>query len=148
MKKFWALLFISALGFVCGSATSMGGTTLSETPLSLTETRKAIASVIGEARMVSENGRELYSTYYDDKGLRFQDGTKVKSRYFSKITVLGDRRPYDGLVQVIKETKGEEGNFSLDGVDEEKSERLSQKINQALHQGLDNRNVIDDFRAF
>ncbi|MDG0814873.1 hypothetical protein [Bdellovibrio svalbardensis] len=139
--------------FICSSALLLsscrtGGIVLRETPLNVSETRKVIVSVIGEPRMVSENGREMASKYYDKKGKEIAKMDMAKERYSTRVTILGDRRPYDIQVQVLIEDRDTEGGFELTDRDDDKAAAIAEKIKKALNQSRDSRNVIDDFRSF
>ncbi|WP_255490126.1 hypothetical protein [Bdellovibrio sp. KM01] len=132
--------------FLAGCQTS--GVLLRETPLGVSETRKVIMSVIGEVREVSENGRELFSKYYDRKGNPIQSMDMAKERYYSHLIVLGDRRPYDISVEVMVEARDSDGGWELVDRDDHKAQVLADKLKRALNQSRDSRNVIDDFRSF
>jgi hypothetical protein len=65
--------------------------------------------------------------------------------------ILGDRRPYNIEISVIKEEReveGEDFSYYETGHDE----RLAKQLETALHTRLTKRreelNIIDDFRAF
>ncbi|WP_413559248.1 hypothetical protein [Bdellovibrio sp. HCB209] len=124
------------------------GVRLRETPLGVSETRKVIMSVIGQVREVSENGRELYSMYYDRKGAPIKAMDMAKERYYSHLIVLGDRRPYDISVDVLVEARDQDGGWELVDHDDQKAAVLADKLKKALNQSRDSRNVIDDFRSF
>lgn len=125
-----------------------GGTILKDTPLGLSETRRSIMSVIGEPRIMSQNGREMQSQYYgsDNKPIAKMD--MARSRYFTHVIILGDRRPYDIQVIVKMEIRTEDGQFEYSENDDDKSEIIAGRIQEALNQSRDGRNVIDDFRSF
>ncbi|UYL10505.1 hypothetical protein B9G69_007945 [Bdellovibrio sp. SKB1291214] len=137
-------LFVSVV--LAGCQTT--GVMLRDTPLNISETRKVIVSVVGEVRDVSENGRELFSKYYDRKGNPIQSMDMAKERYYSHLIVLGDRRPYDISVDVIIEARDSDGTWELVDHDDHKSAVLADKLKKALNQSRDSRNVIDDFRSF
>lgn len=124
------------------------GIIVRETPLSISETRKAIVTVIGEPRAVSGNGRELYSKYYDKKGQPIERMELAKERFASHVIILGDRRPYDIEVEVLVEERDEDGRFQVVEKDEDMAHPLADKIKKTLYQSLDSRNLIDDFRSF
>src|SRR5438270_10401297 len=90
---------ILGLILLTSCVTQQPGTTITETPLPISETRKVISTIIGPPRSISENGREMLSQYYDSYGLDF-DPSKSKDRYYSHILILNDRRPYDIRVVV------------------------------------------------
>lgn len=139
--------FIFSLALLLSSCRT-GGVVLRETPLNVSDTRKTIVSIIGEPRSISENGRELLSKYYDKKGKEIAKMDMIRERYTTKVTVLGDRRPYDVQVEVLIESRDREGGFELTDRDDDKAATLAEKIKKALNQGRDGRNVIDDFRSF
>lgn len=141
-------LLIAFLFTVVLAGCQTTGVLLRDTPLGVSETRKVIVSVVGEVREVSENGRELFSKYYDRKGNPIQSMDMAKERYYSHLIVLGDRRPYDINVDVIVEARDQDGTWELVDHDDHKSAVLADKLKKALNQSRDSRNVIDDFRSF
>lgn len=146
MKK---LLGIFIVGYaLLLSSCRTGGVVLRETPLNISETRKGIVSIIGEPRSVSENGRELVSKYYDKKGKEITKMDMARERYSTRVTILGDRRPYDIQVQVMIEDRDADGGFVYTDRDDDKAAEIAEKIKKALNQSRDTRNVIDDFRSF
>lgn len=124
------------------------GVLLKETPLNVSETRRVIVSVIGEPRALSQNGRELSSQYYDRKQSEIKKMEMARERLYTHITVLGDRRPYDVQVEVLVESRNQEGAFELVGNDDSRAAVIADKLKKALNQSRDKRNVIDDFRSF
>ncbi|MBK9324708.1 MAG: hypothetical protein IPM97_17470 [Bdellovibrionaceae bacterium] len=125
------------------------GVVLRDTPLNISETRKAIASVIGQPRATSENGREMVSKYYDRKGTKDEEQMKtVRERFSTHITILGDRRPYDIQIEVVVEIRDHDGKYQVVERDEARAQAISIEIQKALVQSRDNRNLIDDFRAY
>lgn len=146
MNKLFVVLFL-AVAMVLSSCRT-GGVILRETPLSISETRRIIAGVIGEPRSISENGRELFSKYYDRKSKNIEKMDMARERLYTRVTVLGDRRPYDIQVEVLVEGRNEMGSFSPLGRDDHRAAGIAEKIRHALNQSRDSRNVIDDFRSF
>lgn len=125
-----------------------GGIFLRETPLNISDTRKIIVSIIGEPQSVSQNGRELISNYYDKKSNHIEKMDLARDRYYTHVTILGDRRPYDIQVEVIWEKRDPDGKFEHHDQDDSRATVIAEKIRKALNQSRDNRNVIDDFRSF
>lgn len=146
MKTLRVLFLLVAT--VLTSSCQTGGVILRETPLNASETRRAVVAVIGEPRNISVNGRELSSAYYDRKNNKIEKMNMARERYYTHVTILGDRRPYDIRVDVVVEGLNELGKFEMMNRDDERATLIAEKIRQALHQGRDNRNVIDDFRSF
>jgi hypothetical protein len=145
MKYLLATLFFSFSLLLSSCRT---GVVLKETPLSISETRVAVVTVIGEPRVVSPNGRELYSKYYDRKGNAIERLELAKERDYTLVTILGDRRPYDIQVEVMIEERDEDGIFQLVDKDDERAGPIADKIKKAINQSLGSRNIIDDFRSF
>jgi hypothetical protein len=142
-KLLMSLFFVSLL------ACQSDGVFLRDTPLNISETRKAIASVMGQPRATSENGREMVSKYYDRKGNRDEEALKSsRERLSTHTTILGDRRPYDIQVEVVVEIRDHDGKFQVVERDEGRAEKIAKEIQKALVQSRDNRNLIDDFRAY
>lgn len=146
MRKLFALCLIGTTLLLSSCRT--GGVILRETPLGVSETRRAVVMVIGEPRSVSSNGREIFSHYFDKKDRKIEKMEVVRDRRFTQVTILGDRRPYDVQVEVIVEARTEDGGFGIVDRDDRKASVIAEKIRQTLHQSRDNRNVIDDFRSF
>lgn len=132
--------------FVFLSSCTTTGVVLRETPLGISETRKAIVAVAGEPASTSQNGREIISKFTDRAGNPISED--AHTRYYSKFTINGDRRPYDIEVQVIREVKNSDFEFEQDFEDEKMAERLAEKLSKQLNQSRDKRNMIDDFRSF
>lgn len=119
---------------------------MKEMPLNISESRRVISTVIGTPRLISENGRELFSAYYDRRGREIDNMVKAKERLQTVVIILGDRRPYDIQVQVLVESKVEDNSFRLTERDEKAATKVANRIKEALYQSHNNRNVIDDFR--
>ncbi|WP_246845202.1 hypothetical protein [Bdellovibrio sp. NC01] len=140
--------FLLPVALLLSSCMHGGGVVLRETPLNISETRKVIVSVIGEPRSISQNGRELFSQYYDKKGKNIEKMDMAKERYSTHVLVLGDRRPYDVQVEVLIEDRNDDGGFDVTDRDDDKAATIAEKIKKALALSRDNRNIIDDFRSF
>lgn len=138
--------FLAALLIFTACQTS--GVFLRETPLGISETRRSIASVIGQPRLTSENGRELFSKYYDRKGNADDQIKSARERLYTHVTILGDRRPYDIQIDVVVEVRDREGVYQVVEKDDTRAERIALDVQKALVQSRDNRNIIDDFRPY
>jgi hypothetical protein len=143
MMRFVAgLLLIVFLG-ACVSR----GYRINDQNLSLGEVKRLLTSVIGEPRKVSENQRTFYSRYFSRNPDDHFDPERSKERLYAKVVVLGDRRPYDLEVEVYSEVRGAKGYEDM-GADEVESRKLGKDLRSRLNQGRNERNAIDDFRAF
>lgn len=145
MKKVWVSAFFSLFALI-GCQTS--GVYLRETPLNVSETRRAVVSVIGQPRLTSENGRELLSKYYDRKGNSEDQVKNARERLTTHVTILGDRRPYDIQIEVVVEIRDREGVYQVVEKDDARAEKIALDIQKALVQSRDNRNIIDDFKPY
>lgn len=146
MKEAFCLFALSLGLFLTGCRT--GGVILRETPLSVSETRRVVVSVIGEPRSVSQNGREILSKFYDRKEKAIPRMEMARERFYTHVTILGDRRPYDIQVEVLVEGRNADGAFEVISRDDDRATTIAEKLRQALNQSRDTRNVIDDFRSF
>jgi hypothetical protein len=135
------LLFFATAGCISQSYR------ISDQNLSLGEVKRIVVAVIGEPRALSENQRTFYSRYFSRRPDQNFDPERSKERLYAKVVVLGDRRPYDVEVEVIVEER--EGKaYQEIGPDEVESTKLGKDIRNRLNQGRNERNAIDDFRAF
>lgn len=115
--------------------------------LSLMDIKKAVTSVIGDPRALSENQRTYISQYFGRKSDSRFDAAKSRERLYSKVVILGDRRPYDVEVEVFVEEK-EGKDYVPVGNDKAEAKKLGKELRSRLNQSREDRNVIDDFRAF
>ncbi len=139
--------YLLAIAFLI-TTSCQTGIFIRETPAALTNIRKAVVMVLGEPRSVSENGRELVSQYHDRKGKMDPALAHGKSRYYTTVTILGDRRPYDIQVQVFEEARMMSNHYEIIAEDYRLARQRARDIEKALNESLKDRNVIDDFRAF
>lgn len=142
-KTFLLLIFILQL-----SACATEGIFRRELPGSASDLRKAIVTVIGDPRVTSFSGRELLSRFHNKEGTYEEPSKNAKERRFTQISILGDRRPFDIQVEVIIERRSGEGEFVPVATDDAQANDIADRIKKALHQSLDKRNILDDFRAF
>lgn len=130
------------------SSCSTTGSALKELDLPLNQIQKAVAtSMPFGIRRTSPNGRETFSQYFIFHHGRFKEAANLNIRAYAHAFVLGDRRPYKVEVKVITERMSE-GSYSESGSDEKAAQHIIRKIRQELAKSRDDRNVIDDFKAF
>jgi hypothetical protein len=143
------IFLIAALSFVFMTGCQTPGYIITQTLLPVKQSRIAIIAAIGEARVVSQNGREITS-YYHDKKLKYLDVTpKTKRRYYTKATILGARRPYDISIEVHVEVRDRETKTFQDiGLDENLSRLQARAVQKVLNQSLEKAQVIDDGAPF
>lgn len=143
MKKIFAVLLTAGLLVSCAT----GSYKVAELNQSLGDIKRAVTSVIGEPRVLSENQRTYLSQYFSRKPDPKFDPMKSSERMYAKIVILGDRRPYDIEIQVLVEERDESSYVSA-GVDMDQAKKIAKDLRQKLNQSREGRNVIDDFRAF
>lgn len=117
--------------------------------LPVPETRKVITALIGKPRIISLNGRELTSVYHN-RAFEPLDETKgSKIRYYTKVTILGPRRPYEVSVQVIREAFDIETRSFVDiGIDEGLTKRKAIELKRSLNESLETYQTIDAEEVF
>lgn len=144
MKLFSAFLLLI---FLSGCTTT--AFYIEDSTLPVPETRKVITAIIGKPRIISLNGRELSSTYHNRKFEDLDEGKKIKARYYTKVVILGPRRPYEISVQVSKEALDLETMTFVDlGIDESLTQKRALEIKRALNKSLDTYQAIDAEEVF
>lgn len=125
---------------------------LTEIDLPLTELRSyATRTLPIGPRGSSPNGRELYSKHFVLGKDRYLPANDAASRYYAKIFVLGDRRPYNVEFFVVEERRvlvGSQFTYSEVGQDRGLADELARKLKYLLSKRREDRNIIDDFRVF
>jgi hypothetical protein len=148
MRIIFGIVVFQILAFMLGCA-SYESATVSESEQSLADIKKSIVSLMGDPRIVSENQREFTSQYFakkPDPKVDF-DPQKVNIRHYAVMTILGARRPYDIEIKAFVERR--QGRvYIIDGQDSEVAKKLAKELKDRLNQSRENRNLIDDFRAF
>jgi hypothetical protein len=124
------------------------GVFINDSPAAATDIRKAFIQVMGEPRSSSSNGQELISKFHDKRGRVDDSLAKSKSRFYTKLTILGDRRPFKIKIECFHEVKVSPQQYEIIGEDLELAQKTATTIEEALNQSLKGRNVIDDFRAY
>ncbi len=101
-------------------------------------------------RLISPNGREFSSNYFGTPGRFDEDASAKPQRSYAVMTILGDRRPYTIVVTVIREARNQQSlnEYRKLGTDAVIAKELVRRIKADLANRREDRNVIDDFRAF
>jgi hypothetical protein len=143
---FFFLLFLCVSALLSGCAT---GPRINNVMLPLTTVKKTIVSrlPLGVVREESLNGRELLSAYFNPTNLD-EEAEDQSERAYAKVLILGAGRPYIVEVRVIREKRRKGTRFEKSGEDNRLSKELLERIREGLAERRDDRNVIDDFRAF
>lgn len=119
-------------------------------PLPLIE--KAIQNGVVKLKSVSQNKREFVSDYLTKDGRLWDPIGNDPQRAIVKITVSGDRRPYDLDIETTVEERptsqpSPSTGFKVIGTSSKLSQEVQFRIQNYLRQNS-KRNLIDDFRAF
>jgi hypothetical protein len=141
-------IFSLSLTLLSLNACRTDGVFVKETPLNISETRTAIAAVVGQPRLVDKSGRHLDSKYFDKNEKLMSSPERGHERRSAHITIVGDRRPYDIEVQVFIENLSENGDYEKAGEDPIIAKNIADRIKKQLYQSLDESNPIDALRSF
>lgn len=138
--KFILLLAVSLFLFSCRTT----GYFIQDSNMPVSDTRKLVTSLFGKPRALSSNGRELFSNYHNQKFELLEDATNVEERYFTKVTILGPRRPYEIQIQVVHELYELETDEFVDvGVNEDLSFRRAAALQKAMKEAMTSSSVLD-----
>lgn len=136
----WTMLFTG-----CGSKPVIDDVMLPYT----TVRTIVLAELPGGLRKQSSNGREVESGYFSWGSLDDTDGEELSERAYAKVVILGSSRPYRLDVRVFKEKRAKKSKtYAKAGEDRKLARELVTRLKESLANRRDDRNVIDDFRAF
>ncbi|MCC6137421.1 MAG: hypothetical protein IT287_02225 [Bdellovibrionaceae bacterium] len=96
----------------------------------------------------SPNGRELVSRYQKPGSSSFDNAGAEKVRAYSRLRILGDRRPYTLQVQYVIEERNSAEGYTTKGYDEAAARQVLKKVLEFLVNRPDREDFIDDFKAF
>lgn len=96
----------------------------------------------------SANGREIVSRYQIPGSQSRENAGMQRERAYSRLLILGDRRPYTIQVQHVIETKTSGGSYELKAYDETVAQDVMKKMLQFLVTRPDREDFIDDFKTF
>ncbi len=146
VSVFFFLLFILISAALTGCTTQAK---IQNVMLPFVTVKKIVIGRLPMATVKEEslNGRELTSNYFNPKNFD-EDATDRSERAYAKVVILGAGRPYSVDVHVFREKKNKSGKYSLVGEDRKLTKELIVRIREALADRRDDRNFIDDFRAF
>lgn len=139
----WTTLILALL-FLSGCVTQ--GHYVNDMNRSMSDIQTAIRNLYG-VQSKSDNEKILYTPPLKKDPNDTTPENKMRERVIARVVIMGDRRPYDILVQVYLERKVR-GSWVEVGLDEDLSMEFAKEINRELIESRENRNVIDDFRAF
>ena len=107
-------------------------------------------SLPGGAKKQSVNGRELTSGYFKPDDLD-EPADEDRVRSYATVTILGERRPFSVDVHVFREVRERHEGvtaYRIVGQDKRIADKLTKTIREALANRPEDRNIIDDFKAF
>ena len=136
-------LLVSSLSL----SSCVSGVKVDDLSYSLEEIRAAIKVVATDFKYVDPLKRKYESIYFPKNRKKNFDPEKHSPRYYARFIIVGDRRPFTVVIDVIAQVK-EEGEWVERGSDEELSQRLAADLRKALAEGRVQRNAVDSFRAF
>ncbi len=105
-----------------------------------------VSNLPGGMRRESDNGRTLTSGFFDPATLK-PEKAGLKIHGYVVVAILGSARPYNIDVHAFTEEKTKDG-FEPLGENVDLSDRLAERLRSSLADRREDRNVIDDFRAF
>jgi hypothetical protein len=144
----WTKFLTLGLGLLLlASCSIQRGVLLSNQNRSLRDLRQAIVAIAGEPRQVSQNQREIYSDYFPREKTPDFNPSQAKERLFARFTILGDRRPYDVIVEVYPEHLVA-GRFQRQKLDLEMSKQIARELRKFLAESPADRSILDSFRPF
>ena len=122
---------------------------IEESNYSVKQHRVAIVAALSLVRAVSQNGREILSLYHDRKLKNIEVTPKTKERLYTKVVVLGPRRPYKVAIEVHIEGRDPDTKEFVDlGLDEALAEKRAVVIRNMLNQSRDEGGTFDDEAPF
>lgn len=126
--------------------------TMTNLNYSLPLIEKAIQNGVVKVKSVTQNKREFTSDYLTKEGRLWDPIGNDPQRVVVKITVSGDRRPYDLDIETSVEERptnqpGHLAGFKVIGTSKKLAQEIQFRIQNYLRQNS-KRNLIDDFRAF
>lgn len=143
--KFFLLLAATLFLFSCRTT----GYFIQDSNMPVADTRKMVTALFGKPRALSSNGRELFSSYHNRKFELLEDSTNVEERFFTKVTILGPRRPYEIQIQVVQELYELESDEFVDmGVNEDLSFRRAAVLQKAMKEAMTSSSVLDGDMPF
>ncbi|RME16524.1 MAG: hypothetical protein D6797_04330 [Bdellovibrio sp.] len=146
------VLFLFFLGL--SACSSFGSLVLKDQDRSLRVLRKVIVTTIPKGvRKVSRNGRTFFSHYFLPTDPRFRHLKRKKIRFMTRITILGDMRPYDIEVltrryKVQTDKYGSVIEAQDLGLAPQVNKKIFKSLKKRLIYGRDTMNIIDDFKVF
>lgn len=145
--KYYSTFTLITFFLILGCKTP--GIIIEESNYSVKRHRIAIAAALGPVQNVSENGRVVYSYYHDRELKNFEMTPDIKERLYTKVAILGSRRPYRVSVEVRIEQKDSTTKKFIDvGLDEDLAQKRADVITGLLNQGRADGSLFDEELPF
>lgn len=96
----------------------------------------------------SANGREIVSRYQKPGSGSYDNAASEEMRAYSRLIILGDRRPYTLQVQYVIEERTRGEGYEIKGYDDAAAKQTLRKMMEFLVNRPDREDFIDDFKAY
>jgi len=96
----------------------------------------------------SANGRDIVSRYQKPGATTSDNAVNDAKRAYSRLIILGDRRPYTLQVQHIVEKRTSSGTYDVVQYDDRMARETLKRVLDFLVHRPDKEGFIDDFKAF
>jgi len=143
------ILFASLMAGLYLAGCASGTVSLDDVDMTINDLHRVVAnSMPVRVKNETANGREFYSVYFVPKGGDFEESDGGPRRYIAHVEIIGDQKPYRIDITVTLQKRVEEAHYESDRTEEGMARVISRRIQKALHERREDRNVIDDFRVF
>lgn len=148
-RAFWSSLLLMLFLVTGCTTTTMTGTYVEKKKINspVDAIIKAFEKSTNGIRGRSQNGREFVSKYQNTKGDQYEDAWNKRERGYSRLSILGDRRPYVIQVQYVVEVKDGEA-YTIVSYDDGAAKKILDKMIEFLVTRPDRNGVFDDSRGF
>lgn len=136
-----------ALMIISGCQTA--GYVIENSNYSVKQHRIAIVGALGNPKTISENGRVITTHYHNRSLQNLEVTTKTKERLYTKVSILGSRRPFKVSIEVhIEKRDPESKKFQDVGLDDRLGRRRALEIKEALNQSPEEDGLFDEEAPF
>ncbi len=109
---------------------------------------KAFDRATSGVRGKSGNGREIVSRYQKPGSTAPDNAINEKTRAYSRLLMLGYRRPYTIQLQYVVEERQSSGSYEIKHYDDGMARQTLKKVLDYLAHRPDREDFIDGFKAF
>lgn len=150
-KKLFLLPLILFVTFGCSTfSSSLSGSYVEKQGVnaSIQGLIKAFDRSTNGLRGKSANGREIVSRYQKPGSKSYDNAGADQVRAYSRLRILGDRRPYDIQVQHVIEERNSNEGYVTKAYDDVMARQVLKKVLEFLVNRPDREDFIDEFKAF